>query len=217
MNIIFNTLYNLLNQVFSFTGDWGIAIIILTFAVRAVLLPLSLMQKRSVEKQQNLSKKFEELKEKFKDDKPQLDTEMARYSSEGAKNMLGCSVTLLQLPIMYTLYNVFLKMPSEIGTIVIPWISSLKLPDTYFILPLLSVLVQVAPNILTSLGMLNSATAPKVSRVQVLIISAMNFLIFFKAPISLGIYWVTSGIFSALELIAYNLYRNRRCLNKASA
>ena len=58
MNIIFNLLNNLLNLFFSFTGDWGLAIVLLTVGVRIILSPMSFKQKKSMQQQQKLNIKI---------------------------------------------------------------------------------------------------------------------------------------------------------------
>ncbi|MCM8709445.1 membrane protein insertase YidC [Clostridium sp. SYSU_GA19001] len=147
MNIIFNLLNNLLHRLFNFTGDWGISIILLTVLVRIILLPISIKQKISMAQQQTLSKKIAELKEKYKNDKLKLESKVEEYYSQSAKSMLGCFVGLLQLPIISSLYFVIIRMPVEVGTIIIPWLDSIKMPDKYFIIPLLYVLTSLSRNL----------------------------------------------------------------------
>nr|MBK5236605.1 hypothetical protein [Clostridium sp.] len=52
MNIIFNFLSGLLNSIFNYTGDWGLAIVLLTVGVKLVLSPMSFKQKKSMQQQQ---------------------------------------------------------------------------------------------------------------------------------------------------------------------
>ncbi len=210
MDIILSTLNTLLSKAFALTGDWGITIIVITLLVRIILLPISIKQRSSLEKQQLFSKKMEELKEKFKNDKEKLDSEIAKISQEGAKNLLGCSVTLLQFPIMYSLYRVFINMPANVGSIIIPWVASLKLPDTYFILPVLSVLLQLLPNILVSLNMLKGTTIQKLTWSQFILTGITSILFLSKAPVSLGIYWLTSNAFTFFEQTVYSLYKRNK-------
>jgi YidC/Oxa1 family membrane protein insertase len=101
MNAIFMFLNELLTALNSIIGDWGLTIIAITIIVRMCLVPISFKQRINIGKQQVLSKKMEEIKEKHKNDKTRLDTELAIVSKESAKNMLGCLVTLIQIPIMY--------------------------------------------------------------------------------------------------------------------
>lgn len=212
MNFILSVLNSLVSAIFAFTGDWGIAIIALTLIVRIILLPVSMKQRVSIEKQQEFSKKMEEIKGKYKNDKEKLDAEMAKISQEGARNLLGCSVTLLQMPVMYSLYQLFTNMPANVGSILIPWVASMKLPDTYYIVPLFSVLFQLLPNILVSLNVLKGTSVQKLSLSQLIITCLMSVIFFARAPVSLGLYWVTSSAFTVIEQIGYSIYKKHKCL-----
>jgi len=211
MNAIFMLLNELLKGINMIIGDWGFTIIAITMMVRICLMPLSFKQKNNMGKQQVLSKKIEELKEKYKNDKGKLDTELAKLSKESAKNMLGCLATLIQIPIMYSLYRVFTTLPVEVGSIIVPWVSNLNLPDVYFIIPIVSAIIQLIPNILLSLGIIKGMNLPKPTKGQMILTVVMNLLFLAKAPVTIGIYWVATGIFSLVEQIAYNAYTQKRC------
>lgn len=204
MSIILNLLNQVINGLFSIIGDWGIAIILSTILIRICLLPLSWKQKKSISVQQDLSKKIEETKLKYENDKEKQQTEIAKLSAESAKGMLGCLVTLIQIPIMYSLYRVFFEMPIDVGSVVVPWISNLKLPDQYHIIPLIAVLVQLLPNIIMTYMPIKTAKKAGMPFVQMLIMGGLSMVFFIKAPVTLGIYWVTSGLFSVLEQMIYN-------------
>ena len=113
MNIISNLLNFSLNYFFGITGDLGIAIILLTISVKFLLMPLSFKQKLGMHDQQKLSKGLEEIKEKYKNNKKRLDIETQKYCKQNAKGMLGILTSLLQIPIVFTLYNVILNMPIQ--------------------------------------------------------------------------------------------------------
>ncbi|MFZ5989723.1 MAG: YidC/Oxa1 family membrane protein insertase [Bacillota bacterium] len=209
MDIIYNSLAYLLSNIFQITGDWGIAIIIMTVIVRGFLLPISIKQKLALEKQQEITKKVQEIKSKFKNEKEKMEAEISKLSQEGTKNMLGCLVSLLQLPILYSLYTVFMRIPMDTASIIVPWLTSLKLPDPYFIIPALTVFVQLMPNALVTFGFLKTAYIPKVSFGQVIITSLIAVLFFAKAPVALGVYWVTSGFLTSIEQILYSIYKRK--------
>lgn len=212
MNAIFMLLNELLKGINMIIGDWGLTIIVITMIVRMCLIPISFKQKINIANQQVLSKKIEELKEKYKNDKDKLDTEMAKLSKESAKNMLGCLVTLIQIPIMFSLYRVFNTMPAEVGSIIVPWVVNLNLPDIYFIIPIVSAIIQLIPNILLALGIFKNMNLPKPTKGQMILTVAMNLVFLAKAPVTIGIYWIATGIFSFLEQIVYSAYSNRKCL-----
>jgi YidC/Oxa1 family membrane protein insertase len=210
MNIISNLLNSILGYFFSITGDFGIAIIILTLAVRLVLMPLSFKQKLSMQEQQKVAKGIEEIKEKFKHNKAKLESETQKYYKENSKSMLGFLTSFLQLPIFFALYNVILKMPMSTATILVPWVSSLKMADTLFIIPTAYVVSVLLPNLIPYIPFLRITTQAKISKTNVLVSSVMSAIITFKAPIALGLYLITTSLFSVIEEIIFRIYVRRR-------
>lgn len=213
MNIISNLLNVSLDYFFNITGDLGIAIILLTISVRLLLMPLSFKQKLSIQKNQKISKDLEIIKEQFKNNKEMLDTETQKYYKQNAKGMMGCLVSFLQIPIIFTLYNVILKMPANAGTILLPWVSSLKMTDSFFILPAIYTLSMLSPTILPYIPFLKVATDAKINKVSLIITSFISILITFKAPVALGLYFITTSLFSFVEEVAFRLYTKRRILS----
>ncbi|SKA77293.1 membrane protein insertase, YidC/Oxa1 family, C-terminal domain-containing protein [Caloramator quimbayensis] len=216
MNIILEMFNNILRIGFSITKDWGISIILLTILLRFLLLPLSFKQRMSILKQGEISKKIEETKIKYKNDKAKLDEELMKHYKESSKSMFGCFTLILQLPILSALYYTIQRMPADVGTILIPWVSSLKLPDRYFIVPLLYSLISVSPNLISYIGILKPYGS-EVKNLGFNMISMMviSIIITIKAPVSIGIYFIASGVFTLFEEIAFRLYQ--RYLNTVKA
>lgn len=209
MNIISDLLNSSLNYFFNITGDLGIAIILLTILVRVLLMPLSFKQKLSMQAQLKISKGLEEIKEKYKKNKEKIDMETKKYYEKNAKGMFGCLITLLQIPVIFTLYNVILNMPMQVGTILLPWVVNLKMADSLFIVPMVYTISMLSPNILTYIPFLKITTQAKLSKTNVVITTVMSTLITFKAPVALGIYFITSSLFSFIEEVIFRLYIKR--------
>lgn len=209
MDIISDLLNSSLNYFFNITGDLGIAIIVLTILVRLLLMPLSFKQKLSMQAQLKLSKGLEEIKEKYKKNKEKLDMETKKYYEKNAKGMFGCLISLLQIPVIFTLYNVILNMPMQVGTVLLPWVVSLKMTDNLFIVPMVYAISMLSPNILPYIPFLKITTQAKLSKTNVVITTVMSALITFKAPVALGIYFITSSLFSFIEEVIFRLYIKR--------
>ena len=212
MNIISNLLNFSLNYFFNITGDLGIAIILLTISVRFLLMPLSFKQKLGIQSQQKLSKGLEEIKEKYKNNKEKLEIETKKYYEQNAKGMLGCLTSLLQIPIVFTLYNVVLTMPMQVGTMLVPWVASLKMTDSLFIVPAIYTFSMLSPNILPYIPVLRVTAQTKLSKANIIITSVMSALITFKTPVAVGIYLITSSLFSVIEEVVFRLYIKRKGL-----
>lgn len=206
MNIIFNFLSSLLSSIFSFTGDWGLAIVLLTISVRLVLSPMSFKQKKSMQQQQKFAVKMQEIKEKYKDNKEKLELEIKKQSAQSAKSMMGCLVTLLQLPILMTMWSVFNKIPVSVGTYLIPWVSSIKVSDSYFIVPLIYVLVSLTPSLLSYVTLLKIEGQATISKNNIIIMAAVGLFVAKAAPIAVGIYLITTSVFNFLEELVFRIY-----------
>jgi YidC/Oxa1 family membrane protein insertase len=95
----------------SLTGDWGVAIIILTVAIRIVILPLTVKQTSSMYALQRIQPKLKELQVKYKDDKEKLQEETLKFYSEHKVNPFGgCLPLILQMPIFFALFQVLRTM-----------------------------------------------------------------------------------------------------------
>jgi YidC/Oxa1 family membrane protein insertase len=88
-----------------FTTSWGMAIVGLTILVRAVLVPLTFRQLKSMQEMQRLAPQINALKEKYKDDKQRQQQELMKFYQENKINPLAsCLPLLLQLPVFVSLF-----------------------------------------------------------------------------------------------------------------
>jgi len=86
-------------------GSWGLAIVGLTVLIRAVLVPLTYRQLKSMQELQRLSPQMAEIKERYKDDKQRQQQELMKFYQENKINPLAsCLPLLLQLPVFISLF-----------------------------------------------------------------------------------------------------------------
>ncbi len=86
-------------------GSWGLAIIGLTIVVRAVMLPLTVSQFRSMQRMQSLAPEIKALQEKYKEDKQRQQQEMMNFYRENKVNpFASCLPLVLQLPVFISLF-----------------------------------------------------------------------------------------------------------------
>jgi YidC/Oxa1 family membrane protein insertase len=86
-------------------GSWGLAIIGLTFVIRAALVPLTFRQLKSMQEMQRLAPQIQALKEKYKEDKQRQQQEIMKFYQENKINPLAsCLPLLLQLPVFVSLF-----------------------------------------------------------------------------------------------------------------
>jgi YidC/Oxa1 family membrane protein insertase len=86
-------------------GSWGLAIVGLTVLIRAVLVPLTYRQLKSMQEMQRLAPQINVLKEKYKDDKQRQQQELMKFYQENKINPLAsCLPLLMQLPVFISLF-----------------------------------------------------------------------------------------------------------------
>jgi YidC/Oxa1 family membrane protein insertase len=112
---IFQPLIDVFDHVLVFFHDsvglsWGFSIIALTVCVRAILIPLTLKQFRSMQGLQRLAPEIKELQAKYKDDKQRLNQEMMKFYQENKVNPFGsCLPLVAQLPVFLSLFYMLRK------------------------------------------------------------------------------------------------------------
>lgn len=86
-------------------GSWGLAIVGLTVLIRAVLVPLTYRQLKSMQEMQRLAPQINVLKEKYKEDKQRQQQELMKFYQENKINPLAsCLPLVMQLPVFISLF-----------------------------------------------------------------------------------------------------------------
>ncbi len=108
-------LFDVLSFFYSYVHDYGIAIVLLTVAIRVVLLPLTMKQTKSTYELQRIQPKIKELQEKYKNNKEKLQEETLKFYQENKVNPLGgCLPLILQMPIFFALFRVLGSVSKKI-------------------------------------------------------------------------------------------------------
>jgi YidC/Oxa1 family membrane protein insertase len=112
--VFYDPIYNALVALVSFIpgGDVGVAVIIVTIAIRLILLPFSLSAARTQRSMKLLEPKMKELKEKHKGDKEKeaLET-LALYKEAQVNPFASILMVFIQIPVLLALYWVFYYEP----------------------------------------------------------------------------------------------------------
>jgi YidC/Oxa1 family membrane protein insertase len=86
-------------------GSWGLAIVGLTLLIRAILVPLTFRQLKSMQEMQRLAPQIQAIKEKYKDDKQRQQQEIMKFYQENKINPLAsCLPLVLQIPVFISLF-----------------------------------------------------------------------------------------------------------------
>lgn len=141
--VIARPMLSILKWFYSFVGNWGLAIVMLTFVVKLLLLPWTHKSMKSMKKMSVLAPRMKEIQERYKDDKAaQQQRIMELYKQEGVNPLAGCLPMLLQMPIWIALYRMLMYAAELYRAPMVPgWIDDLTSPDPIYVLPVLLVIV----------------------------------------------------------------------------
>jgi YidC/Oxa1 family membrane protein insertase len=122
----------LLKTLNRFTGNYGLAIILVTILQKIAFYPLTTKSVRSMQAMQAIQPKVQAIQERFKNNpqKKQEET-MALYRKHGVNPMGGCLPMLVQIPIFIALYNALSSSPAMWQAHFL-WIRDLTQPDSLF-------------------------------------------------------------------------------------
>ena len=99
-------LFFVIDYLFKFSGNFGLAIVLITLAIRVTFFPLANYSFRSMAKMKALQPEMVRLKELYKDDKIKLQQEMmALYKKEKVNPASGCLPILIQIPFFFAIYK----------------------------------------------------------------------------------------------------------------
>ena len=119
-----------LDWLFRVFGNFGVAILVFTLAIKIVFFPLANKAYKSMAKMKVLAPKMAELKERYKDDPQKAQTEMmALYRSEKVNPASGCLPILIQIPVFFALYKVLFVTIEMRHQPFFGWIKDLSAPD----------------------------------------------------------------------------------------
>jgi YidC/Oxa1 family membrane protein insertase len=123
----------LMNFIYDYIPNYGIAIIILTIIVKLILWPLGNKSYKSMNDMKKLAPLMKEIKEKYKDDKKKMNQEtMALYKTYKINPMGGCLPMVLQIPVFFALYRMLYEAIELRHAPFFLWINDLSAPDRLF-------------------------------------------------------------------------------------
>ncbi len=187
-------LFVVLRFIHDLTGNWGWAIIILTVLLKLFFYPLSAKGYRSMANMRRVQPRMLALRDRYKDDRQQLNQAMMQlYKDEKINPLGGCLPIVIQIPVFIALYWVLLETVEMRQAPFILWITDLSTRDPLFVLPLLmgiSMFVQQK---------LNPAPLDP-TQAKVMQILPFVFTVFFAFfPAGLVLYWLVNNILSIVQ------------------
>ncbi|MEM7022632.1 MAG: membrane protein insertase YidC, partial [Pseudomonadota bacterium] len=142
-------LFYVLHFIYEWTGNYGVAILLLTLHVKIIFYPLANKSYRAMSKMKKLQPEMMRLREQYGDDKMRMNQElMALYKKEKANPMSGCLPILVQIPVFFALYKVLFVSIEMRHAPFFGWIQDLSAPDPTSIFNLFGLLPFDPPSFL---------------------------------------------------------------------
>ncbi len=122
--------FQILDFLYRFLGNYGLAIIVFTIALRAVFYPMSETSYRTMERMKALQPEMQKLKESHGNDPAKMNEAVtALYKKEKLNPLAGCLPMLIQIPVFFALYKVLLVSIEMRHAPFYGWIRDLSAPD----------------------------------------------------------------------------------------
>ena len=194
LTIIAWPLFWLLEKYHGLSGNWGVAIILLTITVKLVFFPLSAASYKSMAKMKLVTPRLTKLREMYGNDRAKLNQAMMElYKTEKINPLGGCFPIVVQIPVFIALYWTLLAAIELRHAPFILWIRDLSALDPYYVLPILMTISMV----------IQTRMNPKPpDPVQAKVMTFMPFvfsIFFFFFPAGLVLYWLVNNILSILQ------------------
>ena len=192
--ILARPLFWLLGQVHRLTGNWGVAIILVTFLLKLLFYPLSEASGRSMAKMKALGPRIKNIQELYKDDKEKLSRAMIEiYKREKVNPVSGCLPMILQLPVFIAFYWVLLYSVELRQAPFAFWIHDLSARDPFFILPALMAVTGFLQY------KLNPAPPDPVQAKVMMVMPVAMAALFAFFPSGLVLYYVVNSVLSIAQ------------------
>jgi YidC/Oxa1 family membrane protein insertase len=187
-------LFWLLEKLHALTGNWGVAIILLTVLIKLMFFPLSAASYKSMAKMKLITPRLTKLRETYANDRQKMNQAMMElYRTEKINPLGGCFPILVQIPVFIALYWVLLAAIELRHAPFILWIKDLSALDPYYVLPIL----------MTATMVLQTRMNPvPPDPVQAKVMQFMPYvfsIFFFFFPAGLVLYWLVNNILSILQ------------------
>ena len=206
--------------------NWGISIIILTIILKIILFPLNKKSAIGTLKMQQLQPQMTAIQEKYKDNQQKLSEETTKlYKESGYNPVSGCLPMILQMIILFALYNVFNNYFEFRGASFIPgWIDDLSIGDSIWswnkniwlissftqnnlrLLPIIYTVSQLFNGKITQYGGAGATNAQSKMQMDLMMygMPILFFFLFYNVSSGLLLYWTVSNFIQMGQQLVIN-------------
>ena len=194
LTVIAWPLFWLLDRFHDLSGNWGVAIILLTVTIKLVFFPLSAASYRSMAKMKLITPRMTKIREMYEHDRAKMNQAMMElYKTEKINPLGGCFPILVQIPVFIALYWVLLAAIELRHAPFALWIRDLSALDPYYVLPVLMTVTMVIQT------RLNPVPPDPVQAKVMQFMPYIFSVFFFFFPAGLVLYWLVNNILSIAQ------------------
>ncbi len=196
----------LLNFFYTYIGNYGIAIILVTILIKGAFWPITQKGMKSMKNMQKLQPRVAKLKEKYKDDPTKMNQEMmAMYKTYKVNPIGGCLPMVIQIPFFFALYRVLMAAIELRHAPFMLWINDLSAPDRLMIgfdipvlhgIPVLTLLM--GASMYLQQKMTPTTADPTQARIMQFLPIIFTFM-FINFASGLVLYWFINNLLSILQ------------------
>jgi YidC/Oxa1 family membrane protein insertase len=188
-----------LKFLYKYTGNYGIAIIIITFILKLIFFPLTHKSYKSMKDMQKLQPKMAELKEKFKNDRDAMNKAvMELYKTHKVNPMGGCLPMIVQIPVFFGLYRALMYSIELRHAPFMLWITDLSAKDPYYVTPIIMGATMFIQQKMTPTNM-----DPVQAKMMLMLPVVFTFM-FLNFPSGLVVYWLVNNVLTILQQMYIN-------------
>jgi YidC/Oxa1 family membrane protein insertase len=183
-----------------FIANYGVVILLLSLLVKVLFHPLTASSLRSMRAMQRIQPEVEKLRKRHEKDPQKMNQAVfALYKENKISPLGGCLPMLIQMPVMFALYQVFLHAIELRQSPFLLWIDDLSAPDVLF--QVAGFPIRILPVIMFGSSLLQQKMTPTDPR-QVTTMYIMNvvmLVLFYNLPSGLVLYWTVTNLLTALQ------------------
>ena len=192
-------LLHVLQFFYTYVGNYGVAIILITIIIKLLFWPLTQKSYTSMKSMQKLQPEMQKIRTKYKNDKERLNREMMElYKTHRVNPLGGCLPMLVQIPVFFALYRVLLDSIELRHAPFAFWLTDLSAKDPYYITPLI-----MGATMFLQQKMSPSTMDPTQAKIFMLMPVVFTFL-FLNFPSGLVIYWLVNNLLTIAQQYLIN-------------
>ncbi len=201
----------IMRWVYTYTGNYGWAIIIIAVSFKLVTWPLNQMQAKSMKRMSALKPEMEALNEKYADNPQEKQKKLMQlYKDHNVNPAKGCLPILIQMPVFIALYSAFSEAIELWRSPFIFWMTDLSAPDTVATIPFIGIGLNILPLCMIASQFLQQRFTTVVTDPQqkmlMYMMPVMMLFFFWEMPSGVTLYWTVQNVIAIVWQLITNKF-----------